>query len=148
MTNYISLMIFVILFSSCKKDSINQNTTKHPDLVATSIVMPATASPGSSITVTYDDRNDGEASATNFKIRVYLSTTSDLTGTLYQIYERTVTATCPPGWVDTDAPTVVIPNTVPNGNYFGIMRLDPTNVIAETNENNNYVATSSQITIN
>lgn len=120
-----------------------------PDLVITSgspTATPAQVKPGQSLTLSsWTVRNSGNIRATTFRNGFYLSTNAVISsGDLF--LDGNTNSGLDPGQSFTwGGPTVTIPASVSPGTYYVGILVDRENVVAEANENNNYV--SRQITV-
>ena len=100
---------------------------------------------GTFISYSFELTNQGNTDVTgSFFIRGYISTDATISGDDFaqEIGNATQTGNTPAGSSMGFSGGIVIPNNFPAGNYFLILRVDDTNMVAETNENNNIKATA------
>ena len=121
---------------------------QRPDLIETSVTQPpATASVGSGFAVTDTAKNQGKADAGSSTTQYYLSAdkikgSGDtlLTGT------RSVPALVS-GATSTDTVDVIIPSGLAARAYYLLACADDMNVVAEGNETNNCIASTSTVQV-
>jgi uncharacterized delta-60 repeat protein len=82
------------------------------------------------------------AGLTNF--RVLLSTTPDLSGVTATLLDAD-TEQLNPGEPDSGSEFFRVPDNTLAGSYFVILQIDPDNLIAESNESNNFLATGTAL---
>ncbi|NPV89693.1 MAG: hypothetical protein HPY50_02810 [Firmicutes bacterium] len=116
------------------------------DLVVQSIDGPATAAAGNTITVSDTVKNQGNIPTTAFYVRYYLSSDSIIDVSDTYLGERTVSGLAA-GASDTNTTSVTIPATAAGGSYYVGAIADATNLVAESDEDNNTGHDSEQITI-
>jgi hypothetical protein len=108
-----------------------------PDLVATSIAVPAPIVIGQAAQVTDTTQNQGLASAAGSTTRYYLSTIiSTVTAGILLAGSRTVPALAP-GASSTGTATVTISPYTPAGSFYVLACADGGKSVAESNESNN-----------
>ena len=107
---------------------------------------PASASPGSSVTIEFTFSNVGTTKQT-FDIGFYLST-NDYISTGDRLLGTNVDAWGDPGFTGTFSRTVTIPSDIAPGTYYLGFRLDDHNEVPETNGGNNVQPMPRSITIN
>jgi cysteine-rich repeat protein len=141
-----------LLVTGCVGDSdessISSAVTSGPDYVQTTVSdPPATATIGGTFAVTDTVQNSGNAAATAASSPKYLLSLDTvrnngdvtLTGT-HSVAALAVGAS------DSGGATLTIPNMA-GGTYYLLVCADSTNAVAETNENNNCLASTGQLTI-
>ncbi len=107
-----------------------------PDILLESVIMPPEVAPGDTVTVELKVRNDGEADATAFGIRAYLSDSQTLSASAVEVGYDAM-----PG-LSVDASALrtfefTIPEDAAEGVKYLLVQVDTDNVLAESNENNN-----------
>ncbi|MGA2518342.1 MAG: DUF3443 family protein [Thermodesulfobacteriota bacterium] len=119
-----------------------------PDLVETLVSdPPGSVSTGDSFPVTDTVQNHGNKSAPTSITRYYLSSTGDKdSGAILLIGKRSIPSLTS-GNTSTGTVTVEIPFGIPEGTYYFLACADDTNKIAESNEENNCKASSTQVTL-
>ena len=130
--------------------SVSITPATQPDLTETVLNNPPlSAVAGSSFSVTDTVKNQGKASSTvNSFTSYYLS--QDTTKEVGDI-PLTGSRQVPPlriNRTNRGTVTVTIPSGTAPGSYYLLACADDTNVIAESNETNNCVASSSKVTVN
>jgi subtilase family serine protease/subtilisin family serine protease len=116
-----------------------------PDLVATSVLGPASGSPGEQIQITVDVKNQGTGSSGGFNVSVYLSLDATVTTNDTQVgsyYVSSLAAGEQKGVTINDT----IPSTLAPGPYYLGAIVDSGYSVPESNEDNNSVA-GNQISI-
>ncbi|ACM22066.1 CARDB domain repeat protein [Geotalea daltonii FRC-32] len=103
----------------------------YADLAITRVTGPATGTIESTIDISYEVKNQGAGAADSSKVGFYL--TRD--GVDYPLGERTVPS-LGPGMSDSTSTTVTIPS-IQTGEYYIKACADYTNLVPETDENNN-----------
>ncbi len=120
-----------------------------PDFVETGVSNPpATAKPGSTFSLTDTVKNQGNWAASISSVtRYYFSadTVRDSTDILLT-GNRSVPALAI-GAISSGAVTVIIPSAIPFGSYYLLACADDTNAVAETDENNNCIASSTAVQV-
>ena len=138
-------LLYVVAFSQGKIYVISR-VGGPADLVETAVSIPPAAAPGTTFPVTDTVQNQGPATAGASTTRHYLSLDAlkDAGDTLLS-HTRSV-----PGLgasaISTGTVTVTIPSGTALGNYFLLACADDTDIVAESNEANNCLASSLQIT--
>ena len=118
-----------------------------PDLVETSVSdPPASASAGDSFPVTDTVKNQGNRSAAASVTQYYLSTTSFKDDSPILLIGKRSIPSLAPGKTSPGTVTVKIPFNTPDGIYYLLACADDTNKVAESDETNNCIASSTQIT--
>ena len=121
-----------------------------PDLEMTSgtpTVTPPTIPAGSTVTMSsFTVRNSGNGAAGTFQTAYYLSTDSIITSTDQFLLALGYPAMAPFASVTAIPRNLTIPASTAPGSYWIGMLADRTHVIAESNENNNYVRTALTVT--
>jgi len=119
----------------------------YPDLVATNVSGSSTGTPGGMASVSYRIDNLGAADAGGFNFQIRLSTNDIISTSDVLVTTNSYSSLVAGGYVYYTF-NVTIPSSLSVGNtyYWGLM-VDTSNVITESNENNNVVASSGTITI-
>ena len=107
-----------------------------PDLVISSLTVPATAGPGTTITVGDTTKNQGGGGAAASTTTFYLSANTSLDGTDVLLANRPV-GTLAAGATNVGATTLTIPAATATGTYYLIASADGAGIVAETTETNN-----------
>jgi subtilase family serine protease len=107
---------------------------------------PASATPGSSFSVTDTAQNNGAVSAAASTTRYYLSLDATLGGDKLLTGTRPV-GTLAPGATSPGTVNVTIPTSTAAGSYFLLACADDTKMVTETNETNNCKASAGKVTI-
>jgi GEVED domain/CARDB/Domain of unknown function DUF11/HYR domain len=125
--------------------TVVQQTTNQPDLTAQNLTIPTpSVQAGQILNWRADFRNIGTGAATgNFNIKAYISTDNVLSAN--DIQDGIIpTANYAAGLVQSQVPGAsTIPATLAAGNYYLILKIDADNQIAESNENNNVLVSST-----
>lgn len=109
------------------------------DLAMTAVSGPVTARPGATIKISNTVTNQGTSNAGLFVVAFYLSTDAAVTASDYYLGSRTVTSLA--GGASSSANTsVIVPAAVTLGTYYIGAIADFSNVVMESNENNNALA--------
>jgi subtilase family serine protease len=119
-----------------------------PDLIEDTVANPpATAAPGTTISVTDTVKNQGLVAAAASTTRYYLSlnTVKDAADALLP-GSRAVPALAP-GAIHNGTVTVTIPVDTPLNTYYLIACADNLNIVVETNEGNNCTASTGTVTV-
>jgi subtilisin family serine protease/subtilase family serine protease len=116
-----------------------------PDLIVSAVSAPASAAPGSTITVSDTTKNQGGGnaaapSATKF----YLSTNSTVDESDVILGSRSVSLLAT-GTSDTVSTQLVVPASTPGGAYYVIAQADTANAVVETIETNQTKATAIKV---
>ena len=114
------------------------------DLVVTSISGPSSASPGQQVTFTTTVKNQGSAEAGQFYVTVYLSMDPIITRDDIEIRSGFVPALAA-GGQQTLTINATIFDSVPPGSYYIGAIVDSRSNVAESNENNNFLAGGQMI---
>ncbi|WP_392478115.1 CARDB domain-containing protein [Nostoc sp. C110] len=134
-----------------KKSSLsNGNATQaiaaiQPDLIARTVSTPSSAAAGSTIQLSYEIENQGNASAGYSYTKFYLSQDLSLGSEdifLGDDYVDNILS----GYYRSESTTLTIGNSVAAGSYYLVYQADGYNYVAESNENNNAVADVINIT--
>jgi subtilisin family serine protease/subtilase family serine protease len=107
-----------------------------PDLIVSAVSAPATAAPGSAISMSDTTKNQGSGDAEPSATRYFLSANFGIDSSDVILGTRSV----PPlaaGASDTGTVSFVIPAATPAGTYYVITQADPANALKETMEINN-----------
>lgn len=114
---------------------------KSPDLLYAGplVGIPGTASPGWQLTLpAMPAQNAGNASAVPFRQGLYLRSAQVPEGVFLGQGEPTPTTLDPGASLPVPGVVVTIPRTTSPGSYEACAVIDPTNVVAESRENNNF----------
>jgi hypothetical protein len=118
--------------------------TNGVDLVAEDIVGPPLGGPGDMVTNTVTFSNQGLDPAGSVKIRILLSIDTVLDVTDRVVYEGNINVA---GGQNVSQPiTYTLSGTVPAGDYYFILVVDPDNTIAELDETNNQKVSLARFT--
>ena len=118
-----------------------------PDLVETSLIVPAVAVvPGASFSVTDTVENRGNAPAGTSTTRYYLSPNGQSNQGVLLAATRSI-AVLPAGATSTGSKTVAVPVTITVGTYYLVACADDLNVVIETADGNNCVASTGTVLI-
>ena len=102
------------------------------------IVPPSTVYRSTPATFKFTLENRGTVNETSVGVKFYLSTDRDITTSDY--YLGSAGFSINNAIATTKSVTVTIPASVPAGNYYFGVRIDPDNYIAESDEGNNRIA--------
>jgi hypothetical protein len=116
-----------------------------PDLVGLSVVGPTTGKVGQTIGISSTIRNQGYATARNFYVGMYLSTTTTISPSDILMGQRWVSS-LPVGVTSSVSISAQIPSNLTPGTYYFGLIVDNTNNVAESNKLNNIV-TGNKIVI-
>ncbi|AVH67597.1 S8 family serine peptidase [Nostoc sp. 'Peltigera membranacea cyanobiont' N6] len=133
-----------------KSSKSNKNDTQaiaaiQPDLIARTVSPPSSAAAGSTIQLSYEIENQGNASAGYSYTKFYLSQDLSLGSEdifLGDDYVDNILS----GYYRSESTTLTIGNSVAAGSYYLVYQADGYNYVAESNENNNAVADVINIT--
>jgi subtilase family serine protease len=117
-----------------------------PDLIVSSLTVPATAAAGATINVTDGTRNQGAGSAATSITRFYLSANTVLDGSDVELGERSVAA-LNAGQTVSGSTSLTIPAGTAPGNYVIIGKADASSAVPETQENNNNRTATLRVTL-
>jgi subtilase family serine protease len=119
-----------------------------PDLIETFVSNPPQAAkPGSILSVTDTVENQGNANAGDSVTRYYLSTNKIKSSADIIVGGRWVNGLVS-GATSTAAVNVMIPSATPPGAYYLLACADDMEAVAESNETNNCIASSSTVQVN
>ncbi len=107
-----------------------------PDLLVSSLTVPASAAPGSTMTISDTTRNQGAGAALPSTTGFYLSTNVLFEATDTFLGSRAVPA-LDPGASNPGTVTVTMPSGAATGTYYILAKADNPNAIAESQEYNN-----------
>ena len=108
------------------------------DLVITGITAaPYNIARGGTVTVTLTLKNRGNLPTPSFLNRIYLATSQTLNPTIDLVLTNVNVSTIAAGESQNFERQITIPNDRPPGIYYLAVVADPTNVVMETNEDNN-----------
>lgn len=127
----------------------SQNTVAitGPDLVVISVSSPpASKEVGGSFSVSGSVKNQGTGPSAASLVTHYLSLTASLSGAKLASGTRQVPALAT-GATSSGSATVIIPPSLPAGNYYLIACADGTSLVAESSEGNNCRASSTTMAI-
>jgi hypothetical protein len=117
------------------------------DLVDTNVTNPpATATNGSSFSVTDTVQSNGNVAAPATTTRYFLSTTTTKSGARLLNGNRAVPSLSP-GATSTGSVTVTVGAGTPAGTYFLLACADDTNLVSEALETNNCKASTTKVTV-
>ncbi|HEY7679451.1 MAG TPA: CARDB domain-containing protein, partial [Terriglobia bacterium] len=116
--------------------TITVNQAPQPDLIISTLTVPATAAAGAAITVTDTTRNQGTATADPSATRFYLSANNTLDASDVSLGERAV-ATLNVGQSSAASTSLTIPATTAGGSYYVIAKADAGDALPELLETNN-----------
>ena len=114
-----------------------------PDLTVLSITGPNRAGPGQPFTLMETLANIGIGDAGNWSYRIYLSTNAAVTTNDTVLTTLGTFTSFPALTTLTNTDTVTIPQGTPPGNYYLGVIIDFNNVVAESNEGNNFLSAPS-----
>ncbi|WP_373525684.1 CARDB domain-containing protein [Nostoc sp.] len=117
-----------------------------PDLIVQSTVSaPSSAAVGSTIQLSYQIENQGNASAGYSYTKFYLSKDLNIgTEDIFLGYDDVTSI--PSGYYTSESTTLTIPNSVAAGSYYLAYQADGYENVVESNESNNAVAGTINIT--
>ncbi|EHR71672.1 CARDB domain-containing protein,subtilase family protease [Burkholderiales bacterium JOSHI_001] len=115
------------------------------DLTMTAVAGPATGATGQNVTFTGTVRNAGAAAAGSTVVNFYLSSDSTITTSDRLIASTTVASVAAGASVPVTA-TAALRTDLPAGIYYIGAIADPANLVAESNNNNNALASVNRIT--
>ncbi|MEH2348640.1 MAG: CARDB domain-containing protein [Nostoc sp.] len=134
-----------------KSSKSNKNDTQaiaaaiQPDLIARTVSAPSSAAAGSTIQLSYEIENQGNASAGYSYTKFYLSQDLSLGSEDILLGDDYVDSILS-GYYRSESTTLTIGNSVAAGSYYLVYQADGYNYVAESNENNNAVAGVINIT--
>ncbi|BAY13815.1 CARDB domain-containing protein [Calothrix sp. NIES-2098] len=120
-------------------------TTPAPDLIIQNVSAPTSATVGNTIQLNYQLRNQGNASAGYSYSKFYLSKDATLSNDdafLNSDYVNGIAA----GGLSLESVSFTIANGTAAGNYYLLSQADGYGYVAESNENNNIVASAITLT--
>ncbi|NMG16349.1 S8 family serine peptidase [Aromatoleum bremense] len=121
--------------------------TGSANLVPVQVGSSDVGQPGGAIAVSATISNQGEGTALPFLVRYYLSPDRVIdAGDLDTLQGCTIVGLAQGGNVDCSGSVVIPPDTPPGTYYVGIL-VDPDNQVAETSDEDNGLAASSEVTI-
>jgi subtilase family serine protease len=120
----------------CDTASIVITAAPKPDLVISSLDAPASGKRGSYLKITSTVKNQGGARSSSSYLKFYLSTDSVITTGDRYIGQRTVT-TLDPGATTTASSYITLSTSITPGSYYIGAIADATNIVGESDENNN-----------
>jgi subtilase family serine protease len=119
-----------------------------PDLVETSVSNPpGSASPGGTFSVTDNVSNQGTATAVASTTRFYLSLNAAKDGSDILLTGSRSVPSLAAGAASSGAVTVTIPATTALNTYFLLACADDTSLVAESNEANNCLASTTTVQV-
>ncbi|MBI4489401.1 MAG: SBBP repeat-containing protein, partial [Deltaproteobacteria bacterium] len=113
-----------------------------PDLIVTTVSVPATASAGSTISVTDTTKNQAVVSATASMTKFYLSTDTTLSAGDTLLGNRPIPVLAADA-ESTGATALTIPAGTAGGKYYILAQADADGAVAESNEGNNTTASNA-----
>ena len=134
--------------NNCVASPVPLQVTR-PDLVETAVSNPPTAAtPGSSFKLTDTAQNQGLVAAPASKTRYYLSSdTRKDSGDTLLTGSRSVPGLAPGDASAGATVTVTMPTTIALGTYYLLACADDTATVAESDEQNNCIASATQIQV-
>jgi hypothetical protein len=133
--------------NNCKASTTTVVVTG-PDLVETALTNPpATATAGSSFSVTDTVTNQGSAAAGSTLTRYFLSLNATKGGTDILLSGSRVVPGLAAGGTSSGTVTVTIPGGTPANAYFLLACSDDSKAVTELNENNNCRASATKVTV-
>lgn len=130
---------------------ITTSTTLLPDLTITAgsqSAVPSTISAGSNTTIACSENNSGFANASANIVKIYLSTDNVLTpgtnGDTYIDFINFPSVNANSNSI-VNSKSIIIPSNTPSGNYYLFFWADGGEIVAETDNSNNFA--SVQITV-
>jgi hypothetical protein len=117
-----------------------------PDLAITSVTFPTSALVGSTQTFAAVVRNNGAAAATAFRVGLYYSTDSTITTGDTMVGTCNISSLAAGSSMTCSGP-LTVPTGLSAGTYWGGAIADDLNQVAESNESNNALATSSTVSV-
>ncbi len=129
-------------------DEIEYQCPSLPDLIETSVSNPpSSASSGGSFSATDTVKNQGSGSAGSSITSFYLSTdTAKGGGDILLTGSRSVPSLAI-NETNTGTIVVTIPSSTASGSYYLLACADDTNVVAESNESNNCIASATKVSV-
>jgi hypothetical protein len=129
--------------------NVVRNATNLPDLTLANLSpRDPSVSQGQNVNFTFDAKNIGTGNATNaFTIKSYLSTDAVLDANDYQNGSIPTANYAAGSTISQIVGALNVANTVAVGNYYLILKIDADNQIAESNETNNVLVSSSTIAV-
>ncbi len=115
------------------------------DLVASTVSGPSLSGPGNNMTAHVKFFNQGADPAGVVTYEILLSSDNTYSTNDYVLYTGTKSVSGGET-VDQDV-TFSVPSSVPGGEFFYLLRIDPQNIRVEANEMNNVVASTAKITM-
>lgn len=115
-----------------------------PDLTGVSMSSPQKAVAGSVVSVNFSVKNLGAVASAASNFSIFLSKNSSPQAGDLLLASGNLPAILPTKSYSTIA-QILLPATVAAGNWFLILKFDPANQIAESNENNNLIFSSLQV---
>jgi MYXO-CTERM domain-containing protein len=109
------------------------------DLVATSVTGPTMSGPGNSMTVHVNWFNQGTDAAGNVDFGIFLSTDNMWSSNDYPLF--TGTRNVSGGQTFDEDVVLTVPQNVPGGDFFYVLKIDPNSMINESKTNNVAVST-------
>ena len=121
--------------------------TSLPDLTVVEVTSPANGAPGGKIEVAAATVNQGAVSAGASRLTFFLSSDSTITTSDINTGWSCSFASVAGGVTERCSGDIVIPATVPAGNYYLGAYADSAGSVTESNESNNGLAASNRIAI-
>jgi hypothetical protein len=126
--------------------TVNPPAQTLPDLVITSVTFPPSALIGSTQTFAAVVRNNGAAAAAAFRVGLYYSTDSTITTGDALVGACNISSLAAGSSMTCSGP-LPVPTALSAGTYWGGAIADDLSQVAESNESNNALATSSTVTL-
>ena len=141
----------LILCNSAASATINNTTNikvvsaaHFKDLVVSNVTAPTIGVKGQTITLPNTIKNQGNTATTGFYVNYYLRAST--TSTKYYIGKRYISSLAA-GASNKQNTVLTIPTTVPSASYYILVYADSTNLIKESNENNNVRYSTTKISV-
>ncbi len=155
-TQTLYLGVIADIFSSVPETSESNNTRRRtdpisivfpiPDLVAQVVGTATSAAAGEDLSVTRIIENIGVAPSGSFEYAYYLSTDSQIDPAV-DLRIGTFQGTLNTGEDQYGIDTILIPSTIPAGDYYVGILMDPTNAVLEVDDTNNAATTVGTIPV-
>jgi M6 family metalloprotease-like protein len=106
------------------------------DLIISSLTVPATGTPGSTMNISYTNKNNGPDAAPASTTKFYWSTNTMIDSGDTYLGSRSIPALAS-GASSAGSITVTVPSSACSGTFYILAKADATNLTKETSENNN-----------
>ena len=137
-----------VVVEASKANNVGSTTTafvQGVDLVATSISGPVSTGGGNPESFPVSFFNRGPTPAGNVGYRILLSVDQVLDASDFVLFNGTRTVSG--GETITTTVAVTIPANAPNGQFYYLLQIDPTDVIVEANETNNVAVSAARVDV-